>query len=192
MPLFAWFLRRRFAVPWHLTLIALFAVPLVQTHATSAYIDLPANTAASVAVILAIEAFALPAPVTLSTLAVAGLAAAVAANMKALLHPIAALALFALALRALPVILPDLRAPSRRPRAVATLIGILLALPVVFATPLVNLVSYGNPGLLSRVQNVSCFGHSLPGTFGKRRTPLPRNGWRTRRGRSASPALSSK
>jgi hypothetical protein len=49
--LFAMFLRQLFGVPVGWTLLALLAVPLIQIHATSSYIDLPLNLAAA-AVIL--------------------------------------------------------------------------------------------------------------------------------------------
>jgi hypothetical protein len=180
VPLLAWFLRRRFAVPLHLSVLALFAVPLVYTHATSAYVDLPANAALSVALLLAIASYASPAAVTPRTLASAGAAAAIAANMKALLHPLAALAIVALALRAMPALVRDLRGdtarsgvgPARedaagrspltaRARALLTLLAVGVGLPVIFATPLANLVAHGNPYYPLRM---TLLGHVLPGT----------------------------
>jgi len=163
VPLLAWFLRRRFGVSVSLTILALFAVPLVHTHASAAYVDLPANVAASVTVLLAVQAFASRGPVRAATLAMAGVSAAVAANMKALLHPIVALALVALACRALPSLVAELRAHETRRRAVLTLGAIVVALPVVFATPLANLAAHGNP--YYPVQ-MSLLGHALPGTEG--------------------------
>lgn len=161
VPLFAWFARRRFgAAPW-LTVTALFAVPLVHTHASSAYVDLPANLALAVAVLLALRAFASQEPVSPRTLVGAGVASAVAANMKALLHPLVALAIAALVARALPGLVRELRAPARRRTAALTLAVIALALPVVFATPLANLLRHGNPYYPVRM---SLLGHALPGT----------------------------
>jgi hypothetical protein len=164
VPLVAWFLRRRFAVDLHLTVLALFAVPLVHTHATSAYVDLPANAALAVVVLLAIDAFARPAPATPGrerTLLLAGTCAAIAANMKALLHPLVALGVVLLVARVLPSIVSDLRASATRRRAILTLAGIVLALPLIFATPLANLVTHGNPYYPLRM---SVLGHALPGT----------------------------
>jgi hypothetical protein len=148
VPLFAWFLRARFAVPPHLTVLALFAVPLVQTHATSGYVDLPANAAASVVVLLAIESVSLRTAPTGRTIALVLAAAAIAANMKALLHPIVALAIAVLAARVIAV------------RAWRALAVIAIALPLVFATPLANLVQHGNPYYPVRL---SIAGHALPG-----------------------------
>ena len=160
VPLFAWFLRRRFGVGPHLTVLALLAVPLVHTHATSAYVDLPANAALSVVVLLAIAAFASPAPVSAGTLVTAAVCAAIAANMKSLVHPIVALAIVALATRALPAIVRDLRRRDTRRRALVTLSAMALAMPIIFATPLVDLATHGNPYYPVRT---SLAGHALPG-----------------------------
>lgn len=148
VPLFAWFLRARYAVPLHLTVLALFAVPLVQTHATSGYVDLPANTAAAVVVLLAIESVASRTPPTGRALALAVVAAATAANMKSLLHPILAVAIVVLALRLVAF------------RAWRPLGLMAVALPFVFASPLANLVEHGNPYYPVRM---SVLGHTLPG-----------------------------
>jgi hypothetical protein len=163
VPLFAWFLRRRFGVPMWLSVLALFAVPLVHTHASSTYVDLPANVALSVTVLLAIQAFASDAKVGVRTLVLAGVGAALAVNMKALLHPLVALAIVALVVRALPPLLRDLRAPETRRRSLVTLAGIALALPVIFATPLVNLFAHGNPYYPVRM---ALAGHVFPGPEG--------------------------
>jgi hypothetical protein len=143
VPLFAWWHQRRYAVPWFATVLALFAVPLVQTHAASAYVDLPANAALSVAVLIAIDAWVLEAPPKGADVAVAVLAAAAAANSKVMLQPLAFVALAALAARA---------------RRFAPFVA--LALPAVFATSLVNLAAHGNPFYPVRT---SIAGIALPG-----------------------------
>ncbi len=147
--LFAWFLRRRFGVPPHLGVLGLLAVPLVQTHASSAYVDLPSNAALAALVLLAIGAFASDEPVSTSTLLLGASLAAVAANMKALSHPIAGLAFAVLAVRFL-----------RARRTAASLALVALCLPVIFATPLANLAAHGNPYYPLRM---SLLGHALPG-----------------------------
>ncbi len=152
VPLLAWFLRRRFGVPWEASVLALVAIPLVQTHATSCYVDLPANAAAAVLVLLAIEALASDRPVSARTLGLALISAAVAANTKSLLHPIVLVALLALSFCAVK------RSP--RPRAVRTVAVLALALPLVFATPLKNLVFHHNPYYPVRLE---ILGHTLPG-----------------------------
>jgi len=143
VPLFAWFVKRRFDVPMYATILALLAVPLVQIHATSCYVDLPANAAASALVLLAIGAWADDAPPSDRALIVAGICAAIAANMKALMHPIVGLALVALAWRAQS---PEPQAGRREYRTRKKVLALgALALPIIFFTPLKNLVLHHNP-----------------------------------------------
>jgi hypothetical protein len=143
VPLFAWWTQRRHRAPWYATVLALFAVPLVQTHAASAYIDLPANAALAVAVLIAIDAWILQEAPRRADVVLAVLAAAVAANSKVMLEPLAFVALAALAVRA------------RRDA-----VWIALASPLVFATPLANLAVHGNPFYPVRT---SIAGMVLPG-----------------------------
>jgi hypothetical protein len=147
VPLLAWLLRARFGVPPHLSVLALLAIPLVQTHASSAYVDLPANAAASALVLVAIQAHA-AAKATRGAIAIALVAAAVAANAKAQLHVLVALALVALAVR----VVMD--------RAWSLVAALAVASPIVFATPLVNLAQHGNPYY---PLHLSVLGHVLPG-----------------------------
>jgi hypothetical protein len=161
VPLLAWLLQRRFRVPFHLTVLGLFAVPLVQLHATSCYVDLPGNAGAAALVVIAAGAWASREPVSRSTLLLAGIAAAVAVNMRFQLHPLVLVALIAIAWRALPPIFRDLRGePPARSSARVTLAAITLALPFVFATPLANLAAHQNPYYPERL---SVLGHELPG-----------------------------
>ncbi len=148
VPLFAWFVRRRFDVPMHASLLALLAVPLVQIHATCCYVDLPANIAASALVLLAIFVCASSESVRARDLVAAGFLAAIAANTKALLHPVVFVALVALAMRV---------SPSRRAKTFAIA---ALALPIIFFTPLKNLVAHHNPYYPVAM---NLFGHTLPG-----------------------------
>lgn len=158
VPLVAWFLRQRWGVPFGLTGLALFAVPLVQTHASSAYVDLPANAAVTVLVLLVTDAFVQTegrAAERSTDIGLALLAAAVAVNMKPLLQPIVVLALLALLGRTVS----SLRASSTRPSA-CLVFGVLLALPVVFFTPLKNAVVHANPFYPI---GLTVLGHALPG-----------------------------
>ncbi len=145
VPLFSWFLKKRFDVPMHASLLALLAVPLVQIHATCCYVDLPANAAAAALVLLAIRAWADEETPTNATLILAGALGAIAANMKALMHPIVLVALAAIVIR-------------RRDWKVAAIAAI--ASPIVFLTPLKNLVLHHNPYYPVAFD---FFGHVLPG-----------------------------
>ena len=156
VPLLAWFLTRALRVPWHLGLLALLAIPLVHVHATSCYVDLPANAAASVVVLLAIRAHASRRPLRAPTLALAVLAAAIAANMKVMLGPIVLCGLGALGVE---LYRQGRSAPVRSKLGAAAVA--LAALGLVFATPLKNALLHGNPWYPIRVD---VLGHLLPGT----------------------------
>ena len=160
VPALALFLRRRFGVPMHLSVLGLFAIPLVQTHASSCYVDLPANAALTVLVLYAIEAHTNDALVDGRTLAPALLAAIVAANTKLLVQPLVLVALAALAVRAAPTFARALRTRGSRGRTTATLALAALATLLVFAWPLKNLVVHHNPSFPVRM---SVLGLHLPG-----------------------------
>lgn len=148
VPLFAWFLKKRFDVPFHLTVIGMFAVPLVQLHASTTYVDLPANVALAVLVLLAMDVWVEDKPIDRSTLRLCGISAAAAINMKFQLHPIALAAMAAIAIRLV-------KTSGWKTLAVAA-----VALPLVCATPLKNLVVHHNPYYPERL---SIAGHELPG-----------------------------
>ncbi len=123
------------------SVLALLAIPLVQTHASSCYVDLPANVAVAIVLLSLAEAFATPGRVSWRILARAGVSAAVAANMRLQLNPVVAIALTVLGARAF---FPLLRAHARRDGA--RLLGVaVVAIPLIFATPLKNLAVHRNP-----------------------------------------------
>ena len=129
IPLFAWLVRRWFAVPFHHAVLALFAVPLVQTHASASYVDLPANVSLACLVLLVLRAFERTGAPRARD-AVVGLAlASGAAHLRFQLAPPVLLALVLLATRA-----------ARRER-----LTLALGAPLVFAWPLKNLLRHGNP-----------------------------------------------
>ena len=135
LPGLAWFLKRTFAVPAHLTVIALLAIPLVQIHATACYVDLPANACVTMLAMLGYRQLVSRTAPSLHVMVGASVLAVAAANTKFQLVPAvlaAATVLIAAALR---------RDSKRRAR----LLVIALALPLVLATPLKNVVHHGNP-----------------------------------------------
>ena len=152
VPAVAVFLRIRFGVPLHLTVVALLAIPLVQTHATSCYVDLPANSAVAVLVMLTLDAYARRTRLSMRTLLLAFCVAALAANMKCLLHPLIFTSLVLFGIRFLV-----LHRPARVGRPVLVM---LVCLPVVFASPLKNLILHQNPYYPLRI---AIAGHDLPG-----------------------------
>lgn len=117
--------------------LAWLAIPVVQIHASVAYVDLPANACAAALVVLVWRARR-----DLAWTLVAITLAAIAVNMKILLAPLVCASLLALAIRA---------------RAYAV---IALASPLVFATELWNLARFGNPAYPVVVR---VLGRALPG-----------------------------
>jgi hypothetical protein len=159
VPLFAWFLRARFGVPLRLGVIGLLAIPIVHVHASSAYVDLPANAAASAVVLLSIEAWALRGPVRARAVLLALGTAAIAANTKFQTHPVLVAALAGLGAR----VVADVRAAPAGParaRSRRLLAVMACAMPLVFATPLRNAVVHHNPFYPVELR---LLGHVLPG-----------------------------
>lgn len=147
-PLFAIWLWRAAKAPIPITLLALFAVPLVHLHATSTYVDLPANAACAVVVTIAVRAWAEPASLDRAALWGAGIGAAIAANMKFQLHPIV--------LAAGVAILARLFFEHRRGEALA----LIAVSPIVFASAIKNLILHHNPYYPVALD---VFGARLPG-----------------------------
>lgn len=150
----AWLARAR-RVPPHLAIVALLAIPLVQLHASSCYIDLPSNLAASALVLSVIALYAFDEEVTPRTAARILAPAAVVVNMRFQLHPLVGLCLLAAAPKVIP---PLWRGPSRRALWMA-----IAALPLVFAAPLWNLAVHHNPYYPMKL---SVLGISFPGPEG--------------------------
>ena len=135
LPGLAWFLKRLFAVPPHVAVIAFLAVPLVQIHATGCYVDLPANALVAMLALLAYRQVVLRAPPSIAVLVGGSVLAIAAANTKFQLVPAVLAAASVLVLTAL----------RRAPRRGLRLAVIAVALPLVFATPIKNTIRHGNP-----------------------------------------------
>lgn len=127
------FVWRVFRVAPHVAFVAFLAIPLVQIHATQCYVDLPANVTLTMLLSMVHRAWLEPYAPRLRTLVAAAACAIVTANSKFQLVPLVLLAAAALFVRVF-------RARDRR-----GLLVFALALPLVFATPIKNLVVHGNP-----------------------------------------------
>jgi hypothetical protein len=122
------------------TVLALFSVPLVMTHASSAYVDLPASCALSLSM-LAVTFCSAQQLFSGPRLTLVALGLALACNMRMQHLPMAALVGCMYIARYL---LNFANARRRLPPATFTLL-LLLCLPWVFWVPLANLVRHGNP-----------------------------------------------
>ena len=144
--LFLWFLRRFLQVPAYLSLVGLAAIPLAHIHATSAYVDLPSNLAFSVVVLMTYRLYLRPASPTRGQLLLMALSAALAANIKFQLVPLLPVVLGFVAARLLWLargrVGETLSAAGGTARVTAVTV---LALAVIFAVPLKNLLLHGNP-----------------------------------------------
>jgi hypothetical protein len=137
------FLHRTRRVPLHLSFLALVAIPLVQIHATGSYIDLPANACATLLFLCVHRALAKREPPSLRLLVWAAVFAAVTTNMKFQLFPAVVLASIILLVRSVTrFVTPEGVRRAGRGKRLAVF---ALALPIVFATPIKNVVRHGNP-----------------------------------------------
>ena len=163
--LYCWFARAFLEIPWHLTFLALVAVPLVQIHATGSLVDLPANLATAAVVLVTYRVYAGGAdPPRWREIVALAVAAAISVNTKFLHTGVVALALVAVGARL--VWLSRRSGPGRRPLA-GQLAFLIVAAPLIFATPIKNTALYGNP--LYPIQ-VSLPGLTLPHAWVPRST----------------------
>ncbi len=150
VPALAGYLRVRHRVSASVAVFALLALPLVQTHATSAYIDLPANTCAT---IFLLESFTLAfgkerSRVTIRALLWALVPGVLTAHMRFQLAPTVFLGIVMLAYAAWK---------SSKPRMNLGFLAIGSA--AVYGKWIANLVRFGNP--VYPVE-LSVLGHPLP------------------------------
>lgn len=140
------FLRRSFRVPLHLSWLALLAIPLVHIHATQSYVDLIANACVVVLLLCVWRVLVANAPPTWRFLLGCGALAAAAANTKFQLVPIIVVAAAVLLFMSLRDVRrwrdPSTIARSDAKRRLAVMI---VAIPIVFATPIKNVALHGNP-----------------------------------------------
>jgi hypothetical protein len=146
---FAFFLRRVFTVPFAWTVVGLVAVPLIQSHATASYIDLPLNLAVAVAVLAIMDMVRRRGEFGWGPLALIVACLALAANSKLTMIPVAAvLGLVMFAVLAAPLAGGRVAGPFRpgEGRGWLLLIGLsFVAGAAIAASALHNLIAYGNP-----------------------------------------------
>lgn len=137
------FLKKLFRVPLYLSVIAIFTIPAVLTHAATSFVDLPGNIGVAIAVMLVYVLFRdsrLPSKEELLSLV---LSAAAAANIKPQLQPLVLVIYWVAGIRLLWLYLKYRPSPQRR--WWLTLLLTLLASGLIFATPIKNVALYGNP-----------------------------------------------
>ncbi|MEL6496116.1 MAG: hypothetical protein AAFQ41_13495, partial [Cyanobacteria bacterium J06623_7] len=136
------FLRNIFQVPLYCSTLALFSIPLVLTHASTSFVDLPGNVGTSILVMMTYRFYQnqeLPRKVDL---ALAFLGAAIAVNTKTQLQPLAVVILGFTGIR-LGWLCWRHRVGGKQLTKILP-IAILASL-IIFAFPLKNTLVYGNP-----------------------------------------------
>ena len=135
-----WFLRSYFKVPLYLSVIALFSIPLVLTHASTSFVDLLGNVGTSILVMMGYCFYKNRELPTAKELFMAFLGAAIAVNTKTQLQPLVFVILIVLGIRLIWLYWqqPAVKLLQILPIA-------LIAALIIFATPVKNTVLYGNP-----------------------------------------------
>lgn len=155
--LYCAFARAYLRLPGAVLFLALIATPLIQIHATTSFVDLPANLACAAALILAYRRCLTRAVPAWWETGLLILALGATANMKMQLLPVVLLALGTVLARLAYLY----RAGDQAARAgiARTVAALAVAVPLIFATYLKNTVLYHNP--LYPIP-VELFGIALP------------------------------
>ncbi|GET37507.1 hypothetical protein [Microseira wollei] len=151
--IYLYFLKLYFQVPLYLSAFALLSVPLIQIHATSCYVDLPANVCLSILVMMTYLVYTKSDFLTKRNLFVIFLAAAGTANIKLQLIPLVFLILCFVGFKLIWLGFKQIQARRMQSKRLLTIVPtIFLAALLIFATPIKNIVFYGNPFYPVRIE----------------------------------------
>lgn len=141
---YLFFLKTYFKIPLYLSTIALLAVPLIQVHTASSYVDLPSNVCLSILILLTYLSYIKKDFFNPRNLLIIVLAAAGAANTKFQLIPLTGFVLLFTASRWLWLNYQSL--VNRPTRLIpVTLLATVLATCLIFAVPIKNTILYQQP-----------------------------------------------
>lgn len=143
-------LRSFFKVPLYLSVIALFAIPAVITHASTSFVDLPGNVGVAVLMMMIYRFFSQSQLPSKPELLFAFLGAAMAANTKPQLQPLIFILFWVTGIRLVWLYFKYTTPDTRRLWLTVTLSAIASAL--IFATPIKNVALYGNPFYPIKIQ----------------------------------------
>ena len=144
------FLKVYFKIPLYLSAIALLAIPLVQTHATTCYVDLPGNLALSALIMMTYWLYTQK-NYNKRDLLIIFIAAASAANIKPQLVPLVFLVLSFTAFRIVWLSLKHSQA-GKTSKWLWMFLPVGLATLLIFATPIKNVIFHGNPFYPVRIE----------------------------------------
>ncbi|MGV7221403.1 MAG: hypothetical protein ACQ9MH_07755 [Nitrospinales bacterium] len=151
--LYLFFLKSQFNVPIYLSSISLLAVPLIQMHAVSSYVDLPGSLAVSVLIMMTYKIYSQPNEICRNDIYLLFLGASCAANIRLKLIPV----VFFILLFTIPKLLliyyqkrkEDTEKITNKYLPYSVLI---VALAIIFATPIKNTLINGNPVYPVKIQ----------------------------------------
>ena len=146
------FLRSYFKVPWYVSTIAIFTIPVVITHSTASYVDLFGNIGVSIAVMMIYRFSTDTTFPNKKDLLIFGLGMFVGANTKPQLTVIVGV-LWIVAFVLVPVrFLFSQNFKVSRKRLVSFASATVIASSLIFYTSIKNVVIYGNPVYPVKVQ----------------------------------------
>ena len=137
-----WFLRSYFKVPLYLSVIAIFTIPAVLTHATTSLVDLLGNVGVSILMLMVYQFWRQSQLPRKRELLFAVIGAAVAVNTKPQLQPLVFVLYLVVVIR---LIWLYFKYASDKRKLWLTVPLAAIASALIFATPIKNLALYGNP-----------------------------------------------
>jgi hypothetical protein len=143
-------LRSFFQVPLYLSVIAIFTIPAVLTHASTSFVDLPGNIGVAVLMMMIYRFFRHSQLPSKKELLFAFLGAAMAVNTKPQLQPLVFVLFWVTGIRLIWLYFKYTAAGKRRLWLTVSLAAI--ASMLIFATPIKNVALYGNPFYPIKIQ----------------------------------------
>jgi len=161
------FLKSWFQVPLYLSVIAIFAIPAVLTHASSSFVDLPGNVGVSILMLMIYQFFSKSKLPSKSELLLTFMGAAIAANIKPQLQPLVFVLFWITGIRLLWLYFKYTKADNRRLWLTVSLATIASLL--IFFTPVKNVALYSNPFYPIKIEVAGIvLNHKLsPETYGE-------------------------
>jgi hypothetical protein len=142
--IYVYFLKVYFKITLYASAIALLAIPLVLTHATTCYVDLPGNIGIATLIMMTYVLYQQKTLYTKRDLLVIFVAAFSASNIKPQLEPLVFLVLGFIVLRIVWLRFKIHSTSHQKWLFKAIPIGLIASL-LIFATPIKNIALYGNP-----------------------------------------------
>ena len=142
--IYIFFLKRYFNIPLYLSTIGLLAIPIVQIHVTSSYIDLPSAIAIAILIMMTYRLFTIPVQIKKTDILIIFFSAAIAANMRLQFVPIV-FVILCFTIFQLWHQSKKISNPQPRKAFFINFFILTVTLTIIFATPINNLLRYGNP-----------------------------------------------